>query len=327
MAAMGYLLCVVSAAAFGAMAIFGKLAYDEGVGVGDLLLVRFSIAAATLLALAAATGALRGVPRRALLTGLGMGAVGYATQSGLYFLALERMDASTLSIVLYTYPALVTLAAIVLRRERATGRRIGAVIVASAGTVLVLAGAGTGALDPLGTVMGIGAALAYTTYILVGDGLGSALRPLGLAALVTSGATVTFALVAAGTGGPALDWTPAAWLWVAAIALVSTVVAIIAFFGGLARVGASTASILSTVEPVITISLAAAVFGEALTPLQAAGAALVLGAVVLLAAPGRRYAREPVDAAVATPTAGGGSAARRSHQAAKAPAGMGGPIQ
>src|SRR6478752_4246113 len=61
MVRMGALLCLLSAAGFGAMAIFGKLAYDSGVEVGDLLLLRFALAAAVLLAIAATTGALRGV--------------------------------------------------------------------------------------------------------------------------------------------------------------------------------------------------------------------------------------------------------------------------
>ena len=63
---MGPLLCLLSAAGFGAMAIFGKLAYAAGVEVEELLLVRFALAAAVLLAVAAATGALRGLPRLAL---------------------------------------------------------------------------------------------------------------------------------------------------------------------------------------------------------------------------------------------------------------------
>ena len=97
---MGPLLCLLSAACFGAMAIFGKLAYDADVGVGDLLFVRFGLAAVILLAVAAARGVLRGLPRRALLAGLAMGAIGYAAQSGLFFGALERMDASLLALIL-----------------------------------------------------------------------------------------------------------------------------------------------------------------------------------------------------------------------------------
>ena len=135
---MGPLLCLLSAACFGAMAIFGKLAYDADVGVGDLLFVRFGLAAAILLAVAAARGALRGLPRRALLAGLAMGAIGYAAQSGLFFGALERMDASLLALILYVYPATVLLAAVALGRERATPRRVAALIVALAGITLVL---------------------------------------------------------------------------------------------------------------------------------------------------------------------------------------------
>ena len=292
---MGHLLCLTSAAAFGAMAIFGKLAYDAGAGPWDVLLARFTLAAAALAAIAAARGALAGLPRRAVLTGLALGAVGYATQAGLFFAALERMDASLLSLLLYTYPALVTVAAIAIGRERATARRIVAVVVASLGTVLVLAGAATGALDPLGTALAVGAACAYTTYILVGDRITGEAPALAMAALVAIGATATFAVMAALRGGPDLAFSAGGWAAIVGIALVSTVVAIVAFFAGLARVGPSTASILSTFEPVVTIALAALVFGEALTAVQGVGAALVLGAVTLLAAPARRpwRRREP----------------------------------
>lgn len=285
---MGSVLCLLSAAAFGAMAIFGKYAYEAGVDVGALLLVRFALAAIVLAAIATTIGALRNLSRRTVVAGLLMGAIGYATQAGLYFLALERMDASLLSLLLYTYPALVTAAAIVLKRERATKRKGAALAVATAGTALVLAGAGTGALDPLATVMGIGAAFAYTAYILTGDRVVAGVPPLALAALVCAGATATFAVTALATGGPELGFDPAGWGWLAAIALVSTVFAIIAFFAGLARVGPSTASILSTLEPVVTVSLAAAAFGEQLTGVQLAGGVLVLGTVVVLHAPGGR---------------------------------------
>ena len=284
---MGAALCLISAAAFGAMAIFGKLAYDEGVDVWALLLVRFALAAALLGAIAAARGAMRRLGRRAVVAGLLMGAVGYATQAGLYFAALERMDASVLSLLLYTYPALVTVAAVVLGRERATRRRVLALAIASAGTALVLAGAGTGALDPLGTAMALGASVAYTAYILTGARVGADVPPLALAALVTAGATGTFAILAVVMGGPALGFSAEGWAWLGAIALVSTVGAIIAFFAGLARVGPSTAAILSTLEPPVTVGLAALAFGEALTAVQLIGGALVLATVVVLNAPAR----------------------------------------
>jgi len=293
---VGPLLCILSAAAFGAMAIFGKLAYDDGVAVGDLLLVRFSIAAAVLLAVAGANGALRGLSRRAVAAALAMGAVGYATQSGLFFSALERMDASLLALILYTYPVLVCVAAVVLGRERATLRRIGALVVASAGVVLVLAGAATGSFDALGAAMGFGAALAYTTYILVGDRVVGRVPVLALTALVCTGAASTFAVAAVVRGPPQLGFGVEGLGWIGAIALVSTVGAILMFFAGLARVGPSTAAILSVFEPVVTVALAAAAFGESLALLQLVGGALVLAAVVVLQWPERRAAARLRDA-------------------------------
>ncbi|WP_009970303.1 DMT family transporter, partial [Burkholderia pseudomallei] len=74
----------------------------------------------------------------------------------------------------------------------------------------------------------------------------------------------------------------AGWAALVAIALVSTVAAMLAFFAGLARLGAARTSMLSTLEPVVTVALAAALFGETLTPLQWAGGVAILAAVLWL---------------------------------------------
>jgi drug/metabolite transporter (DMT)-like permease len=132
---VGALPCILSAPGFGTMAIFGKLAYEQDVAVGDLLLVRFALAAAILLAIAHARGVLRGLSRRSALVALAMGAIGYATQSGLFFSALERMDASLLALILYTYPVLVVAGAIAVGRERASWRRLAGLAAASVGAV------------------------------------------------------------------------------------------------------------------------------------------------------------------------------------------------
>jgi drug/metabolite transporter (DMT)-like permease len=292
----GTLMCLGSGAAFGAMAVFGKLAYAGGATVGTLLSVRFALAAALFWALLG-TGAareLRALGRRDVAAGLALGACAYALQAGLYFAALERIDASLLSLLLYTFPAIVAAAAIALGRERADGRRTFALALASGGLVLVVGGAGTGALDPLGAALGLAAAVVYSAYILVGDGIAGRVRPALLAALVCTGAAATL------SGGSALlgelrpdDLTAAAWGWIACLAAVSTVAAISLFFAGLRRAGPTTASILSTVEPLVTVFLALLVFGERLGAVQLAGGVLVLAAVLALAG---LDARRPVSA-------------------------------
>ena len=104
-----------------------------------------------------------------------------------------------------------------------------------------------------------------------------------LAALVCTGAAVTLTAGSAALGElrpGAL--TAAGWGWLACLAVVSTVAAIGLFFAGLRRVGPTTASILATVEPLVTVLLAFLVFGETLGPAQLAGGALVLAAVLVL---------------------------------------------
>jgi len=70
--------------------------------------------------------------------------------------------------------------------------------------------------------------------------------------------------------------------WLAAIAVVSTFAAIGLFFAGLRHVGSTTASIVSTAEPLTTVLLASVVLGESLDTVQLLGGALVLAGVVVL---------------------------------------------
>jgi drug/metabolite transporter (DMT)-like permease len=292
---VGPLLVLVSAVCFGAMAIFGKLAYGAAVPADVLLALRFTVAAGLMGAILAVRPNLRASPRglahadcgkaanrRAVFTALGLGAVGYAAQSALFFSALTRIDASLAALVLYTYPVLVTIAAAALGRERLTRRRGMAVLTASAGTVLVLLGAGGMRFDIAGVGLAFGSAVTYTLYILVSDTVVNRLPPVMLSALVMAGASVTLGCRALLTGGMSLHFSPAGWIWVACIAVISTVVAMLTFFAGLARTGPSTASILSTLEPVVTTMLAALTLHDFLTSVQLAGGALVLSSVAVI---------------------------------------------
>jgi drug/metabolite transporter (DMT)-like permease len=286
MRAMGNAMCIGSGAAFGAMAIFAKLAYGEGATVGTLLAVRFTIAAALFWAIILARDGVRparALRRRDLAAGLALGACGYALQSGLYFSALTRVDASLLALLLYIYPALVAVAAAAIGRERLSLRRGAALVLALGGGALVIAGAGVGSLDGLGTALGLGAAAVYSTYILVSDGVVGRVSPLLLAALVCTGAAVTLTAgsLALGEYRPG-ELTGAGWGLIGLLAVVSTVGAIALFFGGLRRVGPTAASILGTFEPVVTVLLAFAVFGETLGALQLCGGMLVVSAVLVL---------------------------------------------
>jgi drug/metabolite transporter (DMT)-like permease len=289
----GLALCLLSAAGFGAMAIFAKVAFRAGFDVGTLLDVRFALAAAVMWGIVAVRRP-AWPDRRGLLTALGLGALGYSVQAALFFGAVRRMDASLASLLLYTYPALVAATAIALRRERASRRRLAALGLASGGAVLVLVGGGTGAIQGTGALFAFGAAVAYTAYILVADRAVRAVDPFLMTALIVTGAAATVWIATLAEGGPLLAVGAAGWLAVAGTAIVSTVVPATAFLLGLARVGPSTAAIVSTFEPVVTVTLAVLLLGDRLHAWQLLGGVLVLAAVVAINA-----RREPATAPAA----------------------------
>lgn len=268
------------------MAILAKFGYRAGLDVATLLSGRFVLAAAVLWVLVA----LRQPtipPLRTVLAALGLGAFLYSAQAGFFFAALTRIDASLASLLLYTYPVMVFVIALLIGRETATRAKAGALMLASGGTVLVLLGAGGGAVNETGVILGLAAAVAYSSYILVADRITQRLDPILLAALVTTGAATVLGGYSLARGGPQLDVGLNGWLIVAAIALASTVLPLVAFLHGLVRVGPATASIVSTVEPVVTVSLAVVLFGDVVSPVQAAGGVLVASAIVLLRRRGR----------------------------------------
>jgi drug/metabolite transporter (DMT)-like permease len=279
----GTAMCLGSGAAFGAMGVFGKLAYAGGATVGTLLSLRFALAAALFWAIVLARRDLGGVRRKDVAAGLALGACGYAAQAGCYFAALARIDASVLALLVYTFPALVAVVAVALGRERLSRRRAGALALALGGVGLVVAGAGAGALEPVGAALGMAAALVYTAYVLCSERVATRVSPVVLAAFVCTGAAITL------TAGSAVlgqlhpgALTPAGWGSLAGLSVVSTVGAVTLFFAGVRRVGPTTASILATVEPLVTVLLAFVVFGETLAVGQLVGGAVVISAIGLV---------------------------------------------
>jgi drug/metabolite transporter (DMT)-like permease len=260
------------------MAIMARFAYASGVDTTTLLALRFGIAAGILVAVTLARGETwpRGKTLAMLVV---LGAVGYGGQAFTFFTALTLAPAGLVALLLYLYPALVAILSAAVLHERLSAAKLGALAVAF-GTVLTIGPASSA--SPVGVALGIAAASIYAVYIVAGSRLTARVPPQTMASVVIASAGAVF-VVAALAQGPTWPRTPAGWLAVLGIAIISTVAAIVLFFAGLERVGPTRASALSTVEPVCTVLLAAVLLGETVAPLQLVGGALILTAVMLLA--------------------------------------------
>jgi drug/metabolite transporter (DMT)-like permease len=275
---LGVGLAALSAVSFGVMPVLAKMAYEDGAEPVGVLAVRFAVAAGLLFVLARLRR--ERVPRdRRLPVLVGLGAVGYAGMSLCYFSSFQRLSAGLGALLLYFYPALVVVLSAVALRQRTRPAALACAGVATAGTVLTIGPVGGG--QTLGVVLGLAAALLYATYIVVSsrvEGVG----PFAMAATVLGAGAVVLCLLAALTR-PGLPTRAVAWAAVVGVAVLGGVVAVTAFFAAIALIGPSDASVVSTVEPVVSIALAAVVLGERLGPLQLVGGAVVLLAVGTLA--------------------------------------------
>jgi drug/metabolite transporter (DMT)-like permease len=284
---VGVACVVVSAVAFGAMAILARFAFAAGVDTVTLLALRFAIGSVLMLAMLRARGSV--LPRGRTLGALvALGALGYGGQAITYFSALSLAPAGLAALLLYLHPALVALLAAVFLHERMTGRKLGALALALAGTALTVAPAiGSDALArapqlATGLVFAVASAAFYAVYIVAAAAIGGRAEAFAMSAVVITSAAAVF-IAAMLIRGPHWPQSAAGWTTIAAIALLSTVVAITLYFAGLERIGPVRASTLSTIEPLSAVVMAALILSERLAPVQLAGGALILAGAIAIA--------------------------------------------
>jgi len=276
-APVGVLLVILSAACFGALGVLSQLAYHTGVRVLGLLSGRFVLAAAILWL--AVAGLRRRVSwNRGVAVGLAIGA-GYSANALCFAAALTHIQAGLADVIVFAYPAMVTVGATALGRERWSRRRSAALTSAGAGIALAVAGA---ECNPAGIAFSLGAAVIYAAYVLASSSLLGEHDPLVLSALLATGAAVVLSAAALAHGDLAPQGGVCGAALVAAVAVVSSVLGVCAFLAGVRRLGAARASIVSSAEPALTAAFALAVFGDRLGVVEVLGAALVLASVPIL---------------------------------------------
>lgn len=281
---LGTVVSIISGASFATLAILSKLAYADGASASAVLFWRFGGASLVFLAYLVLRRKLVSYDRRTIGKLLLMGSVGYGTMSACFLFAVERIPASLASMLLYLYPAFVTVVTVVLKQETLNWRKAAALLVASGGLVLVL-GASFANIDPAGLAYGIGAALVYTVYIVAGSKIIGPLEPINSTMYIMFGAALAFTVLGFSSQTLTVNLALSTWLVLAGIILIPTVLAVLFFWLGIQYIGPAKTSIISTIEPLITVVLAYWVFGERLSATQLAGGLLILISIVILQYP------------------------------------------
>lgn len=275
----GALLAAAAAITYGSLGVFAKLAYAEGWNVPSLLSFRFLFAALTVLPFALfARGNWRGFG-----VALAIGAVGYVATTALYFPSLRHLPAAVAGFLLYLSPIVVVLLAAAFLHERLTRRIAIALALALGGLALMTSGAFTGALSPMGIALAAGSALAFGVTMVLSKSAALSMHWSRLSLGVCIGASATYFAFSVGTRRFAVPAGDAALLWAAALGVVATGIPLALFFAALARTGASQVSVISTLEPVSTLFLAAVFLAEIPDVFGILGGVFILAGAALIA--------------------------------------------
>ncbi len=274
---IGILLIAVSAASFGTLAIFGRYVYGDGMDIFTALFIRFGVSAVFMTVVLILRR--EPFPRGRILAQLiGMGAVGYVGQSYLYLTSIQYASAGLIALLLYLYPMFVFILSAIFLREKVTAVKVVSLVLALSGAALTV--------DPdggqlMGVALIIAAALVYSVYIVVGANVMKHVSAFQSSAVIFMSAGAVYGMLTF-ANGVHLPQSSVGWLAMLGMIVFSTIIAITTFLAGLEIVGPTNAAMLSTLEPVVTVLLAAWLFGERLSPLTLLGGGLILAAVIAL---------------------------------------------
>ena len=195
------------------------------------------------------------------------------------FGAYRLLNVSLATLIYYAGPMLVLLLSPRLFGEKLTGFKIAALVIVGAGLVFISGSIAVGDFSPTGLLAAVGSALFYAALILFNKrivhtgGMQTAAVELDVAFLVV----LLYTFVTAGLPQPQRGDLP----WILIIGVLNTGLAYLLYFSGLQKLPGQSVALLSYVDPVSALVFSALLLHETMSPLQLAGAVLIIGGAVL----------------------------------------------
>ncbi|HCJ01453.1 MAG TPA: EamA family transporter [Clostridiales bacterium] len=222
---------------------------------------------------------------------LGTGVVSVLLFNTFYFYTIIHSEASVAVVLLYTSPIFVMILSALLFKEKVKTEKILALAMTFIGCILVSGVVSDGAsVRPIVALVGVMAGLFYALYTIFGTFGLKQYDPMTVTAY-----TFLFAFLASlpicrveGVFS-LLSAKPSLWIWFVGISLLCTVLPYFFYTWGLKRVEPSRAAILVAVEPLVACLLGIFFYGESHDFPKILGIVYVLGAIVLMNMPKRKY--------------------------------------
>ena len=284
----GTLFALIAAIGFSAKAILVKLAYIESVDAITLLALRMAFSLPFFLVVAANSNRNKRTQRltsKDKLAVVGLGLIGYYLASYLDFLGLQYISAGLERLILFLYPTMVVIISALVFQHRIGRAALWALVISYAGIALVfMHDMNVLQHDALsGSALVFASALAYAVYLV---GAGHTIARIGATRFTAYVMTVACAacLVQFTVTHPvkALDLSFRVYVLSLAMAVFSTVLPAFLLAAAMRRIGSVHTSMIGSIGPVSTITLAYVFLGERMSLEQIAGSTLVLAGVLMI---------------------------------------------
>jgi drug/metabolite transporter (DMT)-like permease len=270
----GALLVLISAVCYGFIPIFTLYAYEEGISTLDFLFYRFLVATIIFFLYLMVRKIKIRLNRNQVFWLFILGGVFNLLQSIFFVSAVKYISAGLTTLLFFTHPLLVA-AFSYFKGEKLSRGTVIALLISFGGLVLVL-GASLGSVNTLGIILALVAAVFYAAFVLLGDRVAKEVDSVVMSTFISLFTVVALLPLIFIGGGLGIPLTVKGWMASIGCGIVSSNIALFTFFAGITAVGATTATIISNMEPVTVVVLSALLFSQHLTGMQLLGGALIL---------------------------------------------------
>lgn len=283
----GSLQIMISSAFFGALPLLTRIGYAGGANAVTLLAIRFTLASVLIWAYLFWTRTQIRTNLKQLAVFATVAICGYGVMASSYFNSIRYIPSSMSAMIMFTYPVIVTYIAAVFLKAPITRTKVVALILVTAGAVVM--SQGSLVFDLRGIGLALISSFAYAMYITyLGSPFTYQQESKVLTAFIITFSAIFFLCSGALRGELTFSLTPSAWIAVSVMAVFSTVLAIMIFYSGVQKLGPSLSAIVSTVEPLTALLLGVVVLRERIGAMQWLGAVLIVLGVLYVQIPARK---------------------------------------
>lgn len=293
----GILAVVASATILGVMPSMQKQLMVDGLPIFSLMLFTNLIITLVTLAVSLGKGRSLKVSRPQLLQVILMGLTGMVATAMLINTAYLFMPVGTVTMLHFLYPTVVCIVMGTLFKEGFSKLQVAAIVVSIAG-MFFLTGK-NGSLPILGIALAAISSLTYGSYLIANEKGPANDLPLEVKLFYVSlPGTLLFAVLAPATGNLAVPSSPVSWFQLIVCSGLATVGGYFLMMFGIQKLGASTASFLSMLEPVVSVVFGTIWFADPVTVGVVAGSALILTSVCFITLDSSRKEKRAKEAAL-----------------------------